>query len=57
MHFNLKLTSANIKAIAKGLVSLVRAFDKHPVGAVMLVLAILSIGTAMAISNVQIVMA
>ena len=57
MHFNLKLTSANIKAIAKGLVSLVRAFDKHPVGAVMLVLAILSIGTAMAISRVQIVMA
>ena len=57
MHFNLKLTSATIKAIARGLVSLVRAFDKHPVGAVMFVLAILSIGAATAISNVQIVMA
>jgi hypothetical protein len=56
MAINLKLTSAIIQALANGLDKLVQTFDKYRVGAIMLIFVILSIGTAMAISHVQVVM-
>lgn len=57
MQFNIKLTPAIIKALARGIVNLVGAFDRHLAGAAMLVLIILSIGAAMALSHAQIVLA
>lgn len=56
LSLSIKLTSATIKAIAYGLAVIVRAFDKYPGGAVLLSLAIVAIGTATAISRIQIVM-
>lgn len=57
LNFGIKLTSATIKATASGLAVIVRAFDRHRAGAVLLSLVIVAIGTATAISRIQIVTA